>query len=613
MEQKYILVSFIDNYNKVYEQYDYVFIITKEFVRFEINDVIKYKVFKVSQIDNNSYETLIQILFSKLPFQFYEVTYLDMHSNLHNLHLDKCSLQQQNKYDPSKIQLVVAYYNEDLSWIEHLQKECCINNILIISKKHQNHPKYKSIHLPNVGRESHSFMWYIINHYDNLPETIFFSLGGVNSNNMKYQKFLFVVKNLAKVKDLGIVTVPGHLSFRYSPFDYDFTLDEWKSSTISNNNDEFKLIPSCLRPFGKWYETYISNDLTKISKYGVSYNSIFCTTNDAIRKYPKSLYEALYDQLSVGDNIEVGHYIERVYFSMFSKNYLIDNINSKEEYHILNVQNNILLNDDKILNTHINNRVYQFSLLLKDALLYINKHISSLKIGYIYSDIGTMKDYDILNDCDIIFNIVNTYPTKRKTTYTNIVQLGSFGFQCFGQDEYERETQIMLEVGKTTPTHKKIVWYGNINTNPIRILFYSIAKANSDLFHVVNVDKSSSSDIWDNPNFKSMPEQAQIGQFLIDLPGNGWSARLQTLLFSNRPVLVVKPNFVEHWFYDLVPWKHYIPIKPDLSDLLVVSKWCFENEDITLDIAKNALEYAKQNLRREHEVMRIRDRIYDLV
>jgi hypothetical protein len=84
-------------------------------------------------------------------------------------------------------------------------------------------------------------------------------------------------------------------------------------------------------------------------------------------------------------------------------------------------------------------------------------------------------------------------------------------------------------------------------------------------------------------------------------------------MFSNRPIIIVKPHFCEHWFYDLVPWKHYIPVKSDLSDLFNIITWCFENESSALQIAKNALEYAKHNLKREHEVSRIRDSILNVL
>jgi hypothetical protein len=607
----YLLITFTNEYQILYEKFKYVFILTQknvDFAVFKNEQNVKYKVIKNIVYDGNYNETIGQLMHD-WPFKFERVFFLDQHLNLQQFVIrPEIYNAIENKYDPSKIKVVVAYYNEDLSWLKYLRKECCIDDILLISKKHKHHPEYETVSLPNVGKESHSFMWYIVNNYENLPENVFFCQGGITSNEMKYLKFMYVVNNLSNVNRNGVIALPGQLSFRYGAFDYDFKIDEWTSSNPLNENFTRKLVPSKVRPFGKWYTTFITDDLTKISKYGVSYNGIFCTTRDSILRFPKRIYEELFKQSSVAESTEVGHYLERSYYSMFVNNYLIDRIRCQNEFHIFNIVDGKLLDDNKTSDVHINNRVYLFSLLLKDALLSIGKKVS-LKIGYDYSDIGIMSCEEIvMKDCDIVFHIVDTYPSKRRIENKKRVQLGSFAFEWFGKYRYAEETKFVEKMGETASTSNKIVWYGNIQTNPIRQFFYSIAKQYPDTFHVVNVDKFDS-DIWDNPKFVSVPEQVKFAKYLIDLPGNGWSERLQTLMFSNRPLLVVNPHFADHWFYELVPWKHYIPIKSDLSDLQMIVKWCFENEKIANEIAANALYFAKNNLKREHEVGRIRESI----
>ena len=47
---------------------------------------------------------------------------------------------------------VIARYNEDISWADDLNK-------FIVQK---------DVHLPNIGRESSSYLWYIINNYYSL-------------------------------------------------------------------------------------------------------------------------------------------------------------------------------------------------------------------------------------------------------------------------------------------------------------------------------------------------------------------------------------------------------------------------------------------------------------
>jgi len=99
---------------------------------------------------------------------------------------------------------------------------------------------------------------------------------------------------------------------------------------------------------------------------------------------------------------------------LFVNNYLIDRITDLNEFHIFNIVDSELVADKKTSYVHINNRVYVFLLLLKDALLSFGKKVS-LKIGYIYSDIGIMTNEEkVMKNCDIVFYIVDTFPLKRR-------------------------------------------------------------------------------------------------------------------------------------------------------------------------------------------------------
>lgn len=60
--------------------------------------------------------------------------------------------------------IVVARYREDVSWLNHLKVLNPAINVFVINKHPHNDP-FSNITLDNVGRESHSYLWYIINHY----------------------------------------------------------------------------------------------------------------------------------------------------------------------------------------------------------------------------------------------------------------------------------------------------------------------------------------------------------------------------------------------------------------------------------------------------------------
>lgn len=52
----------------------------------------------------------------------------------------------------------------------------------------------------------------------------------------------------------------------------------------------------------------------------------------------------------------------------------------------------------------------------------------------------------------------------------------------------------------------------------------------------------------------------------------------------------------EHFYQQLEPNYHYIPVKKDLSNLLDRLQWAMENEEKAKKIAKNGQKFANDNL-----------------
>ncbi|KAF9518921.1 glycosyltransferase family 90 protein [Hydnum rufescens UP504] len=55
-------------------------------------------------------------------------------------------------------------------------------------------------------------------------------------------------------------------------------------------------------------------------------------------------------------------------------------------------------------------------------------------------------------------------------------------------------------------------------------------------------------------------------RYVLDVDGNGWSARFKRLLLSQS--IILKATVHPDWFTDRIqPWVHYVPVKVDFSDL----------------------------------------------
>ncbi|QRW17661.1 glycosyltransferase family 90 protein [Rhizoctonia solani] len=55
-------------------------------------------------------------------------------------------------------------------------------------------------------------------------------------------------------------------------------------------------------------------------------------------------------------------------------------------------------------------------------------------------------------------------------------------------------------------------------------------------------------------------------KYIMDIDGNGWSARFKRLMTTNS--MILKTTIFPEWYMDRVmPWVHYVPVKVDLTDL----------------------------------------------
>jgi hypothetical protein len=89
--------------------------------------------------------------------------------------------------------LVVAKYKEDVRWSENIHPE----NLYIYDKSGE---KTQYIPLKNVGRESHTYIHHIVEHYDNLPDFIIFVQGNP-----------FDHINKDSYNDINIYTIPKYI------------------------------------------------------------------------------------------------------------------------------------------------------------------------------------------------------------------------------------------------------------------------------------------------------------------------------------------------------------------------------------------------------------------
>ncbi|KAJ3335975.1 capsule-associated protein CAP1 [Gonapodya sp. JEL0774] len=86
-------------------------------------------------------------------------------------------------------------------------------------------------------------------------------------------------------------------------------------------------------------------------------------------------------------------------------------------------------------------------------------------------------------------------------------------------------------------------------------------------------------------------------RYLIDVDGNGWSARLYSYFREAHSLILRVRAFVDFLDVWAVPYVHYIPLKMDWSDLLGAIQWAEENPEEAKKVVERAMELGENGLR----------------
>lgn len=168
------------------------------------------------------------------------------------------------------------------------------------------------VKLPNVGRETHTYLYHIYENYHDLADfTVFAMASWVNVK----EKVMLIQNILTRVHIIPCITFTYGVSFNEI---YDFTIDEWCGTCKENATTvkSMEFTRSSVRPFGAWFQKTIKVPYVCASLFG-----IFSVWQQRIMLHSRDTYKAWLDELcDGGTNPELSHYWERSWLSVFTPN-----------------------------------------------------------------------------------------------------------------------------------------------------------------------------------------------------------------------------------------------------------------------------------------------------
>lgn len=207
--------------------------------------------------------------------------------------------------------IVVAHYKENVDeWINKVEHKN-IRNIFLYSKNSSYIPSPKIVqnikinhqYLPNIGRESHTYLTYCIDHYSNLPDFVIFLQGfsachgvtlailnswlnQIEQNNIKYT-------NNYKISHLYTGLKDGRRK-------------SWKGKTELSRLSMMD-----------WFNFYIKNPINNIAQSRIYFGAVFGVSKDKILSRSLDEYKNLLLEFQT-INPEACHFIERSWYYWFN-------------------------------------------------------------------------------------------------------------------------------------------------------------------------------------------------------------------------------------------------------------------------------------------------------
>lgn len=211
--------------------------------------------------------------------------------------------------------IVIAHFNEDISWIKNLDRSNIRNiflytksEIFILDDKLKSNSKILHQYLPNTGRESSTYLQYCIDKYDDLSDFVLFLQGNPGIHGVNSKKILSWLDIINKdntyqyTKNFSISSIYMGLNKGRR--------NGWKGPTQPSNYD-----------MRNWFNHYINKEINP-NKARIYFGANFGLKKEGILSRSVELYQDIMVNELQHINPEACHYLERSWYYLFNMDLL---------------------------------------------------------------------------------------------------------------------------------------------------------------------------------------------------------------------------------------------------------------------------------------------------
>jgi hypothetical protein len=215
--------------------------------------------------------------------------------------------------------IVVARYNESIEWLQPEMDHCIVYNKGLKLGIPSESP------LENVGRESHTYLTYIIEHYDVLPDVVVFTQARISDHRRGLRRNGKAIDYIRRLRGEAFDKGKSEPSWKAGtnpkgPWRPDWNFEgylpdgkiKWYFGPPDNRAVYFNNQPVVFRD---WFVKHIRPEYPRPT--AIFRNGLFAVTRTLITNRPKEDYRRLLALVSHNVNPVEGHFFERSWFYIF--------------------------------------------------------------------------------------------------------------------------------------------------------------------------------------------------------------------------------------------------------------------------------------------------------
>jgi len=170
------------------------------------------------------------------------------------------------------------------------------------------------------------------------------------------------------------------------------------------------------------------------------------------------------------------------------------------------------------------------------------------------------------------------------------------GWPEAGFEDYDAKTAALAGASGSSPRDDRAGWVGRCDNQPRADLLATALRCPQA---VEVVDTVAAYNVRTQSYLRPlipMEEQASRYRFLIDVEGFGYSGRLKLLLHAGRVVLLLDRPHREFFMGAMEPFRHYVPVARNASDLVERIEWLRANPAREAEIVREGQHFARTRL-----------------